>query len=63
MREFHPSRKHPKERLLKEAIHIRMTPTEKRFNTDMGFELLGCWMAASKSQEAKTDKGLNHNLR
>ena len=62
MRVFHPSRKHPKERLLKEAIHIEMTLTEEHFNRDMGFQLPGCWMAASKSQEARTDQGLNHNL-
>ena len=34
------------ELLLKEAIHIQMTPAEDRFNKDGGVELPGCLIAA-----------------
>ena len=29
--------------LLKEALHIQMTPAEERFNRDRGLEIPGCW--------------------
>ena len=35
----------PKELLLKEALHIQMTPAEERFNRDEGLELPDCWTA------------------
>ena len=31
------------ELLMKEALHIQMTPTEERFNRDGGLEFPGCW--------------------
>ena len=31
------------ELLVKEALHIQMTPSEKRFNRDGGLEVPGCW--------------------
>ena len=37
------------ELLLKEALHIQMTPAEDRFNRDGGVELPGCWIATLKS--------------
>ena len=33
------------ELLLKEALHIQMTPAEDHFNCDGGVELPGCWIA------------------
>ena len=30
------------ELLLKEALHIQMTPAEEHFNRDRGLEILGC---------------------
>ena len=48
----------PKELLLlKEAIYIRMTPAEERFNRDTGLELPGCWMATLRNQEFRTKQG------
>ena len=35
----------PKELLLKEALHIQMTPAGQRFNRDVGLELPNCWTA------------------
>ena len=37
--------------LLKEAIHIQMTPTEERINRDTGLVLPGYWVAALRRQE------------
>ena len=36
------------ELLLKEALHIQMTPAEDRFNCNGGVELPGCWIAMLK---------------
>ena len=33
------------ELLLKEALHIQMTPSDERFNRDGGLEVPGCWTA------------------
>ena len=33
------------ELLVKEALHIQMTPAEERFNWDGGLEVPGCWTA------------------
>ena len=37
-----------KELLLKEALHIHMTPADQRINRDEGLELPGCWTATLK---------------
>ena len=34
-----------KELLVKEALHIQMTPSEERFNRDGGLEVPGCWIS------------------
>ena len=36
------------ELLLKEALHIQMTPSEERFNRDGGLEVPGCWIAVMR---------------
>jgi len=38
------------ELLLKEALHIQMTPAEECFNRDKGLEIPGCWTALMKIQ-------------
>ena len=38
------------ELLLKEALHIQMTPSEERFNRDGGLEVPGCWIAVMRRQ-------------
>ena len=38
------------ELLVKEALHIQMTPVEKRFNRDGGLEVPGCWTAVMRRQ-------------
>ena len=48
--------RHPRELLLKEAIHIQMTPAEERLNRDAGLELPGCWVAALRRQEGTTNR-------
>ena len=35
--------------MLKEAVHIQITPADERFNRDGGLELPGCWIAALKT--------------
>ena len=35
--------------ILKEAVHILMTPAEDCFNCDGGMELPGCWIATLKT--------------
>ena len=37
------------ELMLKEALHIQMTPAGDRFNRDGGVELPGCWIATLKT--------------
>ena len=39
------------ELLVKEALHIQMTPVEERFNRDGRLEVLGCWTAVMRRQE------------
>ena len=41
------ARRH-KELLLKEALHIHMTPADQRLNREGGLELPGCWSATLK---------------
>lgn len=36
---------------VKEALHIQMMPSEKRFNRDGGLEIPGCWIATVKKIE------------
>ena len=43
--------RHPSELLLKEAIHINMTPVEECLNRDTGLELPGCWVATLRRQD------------
>ena len=38
------------ELLLKEALHIQMTPSEECFNRDGGLEVPGCWIAVMRRQ-------------
>ena len=38
------------ELLMKEALHIQMTPVEERFNRDGGLEVPGCWTAVMRRQ-------------
>ena len=46
--------RHHRELVLKEAIHMQMTPAEERLNRDTGLELTECWVAALKRQEDST---------
>ena len=39
-----------KELLIKEALHIRLTPEDQCFNRDGGLELPGCWVVTLKAQ-------------
>ena len=41
-----------KELLVKEALHIQMTPSEERINRDGGMEIPGCWIAMIRSRGA-----------
>ena len=43
----------PKELLLKEVLHIQMTPTKEHFNCDGGLELPDCWMATLRRLKGK----------
>ena len=43
------------ELLVKEALHIQMTPSEKRFNRDGGLEVPGCWTAVMKRQGGRSN--------
>ena len=43
------------ELLLKEALHIQMTPSEERFNRDGGLEVPGCWIAVMRRQEGRSN--------
>ena len=55
----------PKELLLKEALHIQMTPAEERFNRDGGLELPSCWMATLRRLEGGASSGqplTSHNV-
>ena len=36
------------ELVMKEALSIRTTPKDARFNRDSGYELPGCWIATFK---------------
>ena len=43
------------ELLLKEALHIQMTPSEERFNRDGELEVPGCWIAVMRRQEGRSN--------
>ena len=43
------------ELLLKEALHIQMTPSEERFNRDEGLEVSGCWIAVMRRQGGRSN--------
>ena len=43
------------ELLVKEALHIQMTPVEERFNRDGGLEVPGCWTAVMRTQEGRSN--------
>ena len=47
--------RHPSKLLLKEAIHINMTPVEECLNRGTGLELPGCWVATLRRQEGRTN--------
>ena len=36
--------------IVKEALHIQMTPSEEHFNRDGGLEVSGCWIAVMTRQ-------------
>ena len=38
------------ELLVKEALHIQMTPSDEHFNRDGGLEVPGCWIAVMRRQ-------------
>ena len=46
----------PSDLLLKEAIHIHMTPVEEHLNRDTVLELPECWVAALRRQEGMTNQ-------
>ena len=43
------------ELLLKEALHIQMTPSDERFNRDGGLEVPGCWIAVMRRQGGRSN--------
>ena len=43
------------ELLVKEALHIQMTPVEERFNRDGGLEVSGCWTAVMRRQAGRSN--------
>ena len=43
------------ELLVKEALHIQMTPVEERFNRDGGLEVPGCWTAVMRKQGGRSN--------
>ena len=43
------------ELLLKEALHVQMTPVEERFNRDGGLEVPGCWTAVMRRQGGRSN--------
>ena len=43
------------ELLVKEALHIQMTPSEERFNRDGGIEVPGCWTAVMRMQGGRSN--------
>ena len=42
------------ELLVKEALHIQMTPSEERFNRNGGQEVPGCWTAVMERQGGRS---------
>ena len=43
------------ELLVKEALHIQMTPAEERFNRDGGLEVPRCWTAVMRRQGGRSN--------
>ena len=44
-----------KELLVKEALHIQMTPMEECFNRGGGLEVSGCWTAVMRRQGGRSN--------
>ena len=44
-----------KKLLVKEALHIWMTPSEKHFNQDGGLEVPACWTAVMRRQGGRSN--------
>ena len=42
------------ELLLKDALHIQITPSGERFNRDGGMEVPGCWTAVMSKQRGRS---------
>ena len=53
----------PEELLLKEAIHIQVTPAGKCLNRDGGKGIPRCWTAALKRSEGAANRQPNRNFR
>ena len=43
------------ELLVKEALHIQMTPVEERFKRDGGLEVPGCWTTVMRRQRGRSN--------
>ena len=43
------------ELLVKEGLHIQMTPSEECFNQDGGLEVPGCWIALMRRQGGRSN--------
>ena len=43
------------ELLVKEALHIQITPAEERFNRDEGLEVSGCWTGVMRRQGGRSN--------
>ena len=44
------------ELLLKEALHIQMTPAEECFNWDKRLEIPGSWITLVRGQEGRSNR-------
>ena len=44
------------ELMVKEALHIQMTPVEEHFNRDGGLEVPGCWTAVMRRQGGREEQ-------
>ena len=41
--------------LVKEALHIQITPSKHQFNRDGGLEVSGCWTTVMRRQEGRSN--------
>ena len=46
---------HGREFLVKEGLHIQMTPVQEYFNRDGGLEVPGCWTAVMRRQGGRSN--------